>query len=120
MDFARAACLIRDLVGGMMQQGLRRGMLLNVNVPNFSRGIPKGVKVARMAVQPMADRYTCTAGPQGIKQYWLQGEWGDVDHQHETDLRVLLDGYVAVTPLQFDMTHRDMFGEVAGWNWPEL
>jgi 5'-nucleotidase len=94
--------------------------LLNVNIPNFGRGQPKGVRVVPQSVQLMDDHYTSHAGPDGVRQYWLQGKYGPVDKSEATDLRALLDGYVTVTPLQVDLTARDLLAEVAAWNWPAV
>jgi 5'-nucleotidase len=104
----------------MLAQGLRPGMLLNVNVPQFRPGVPKGVRVAPMAIQLMGDQYESTRAADGTVQYWLRGGFADVDHHHETDLRALLDGHIVVTPLQFDLTDPRLIREVGGWSWPPV
>jgi 5'-nucleotidase len=118
MDFAKAAGLARELITAMLTHDLKPGMLINVNFPHFREGVPKGVKVVPMSVQPMADHYACRSGPEGVKQYWLQGAFGELRHQHDTDLKALMEGYVTVTPLQFDMTDWELLDQVAGWKWP--
>ncbi len=120
LDFARAARIAQDLIRAAMDRPLRPGMLLNINIPNFGRGHPKGVRVVPQSVQIMDDSYTCHEGPDGVRQYWLQGKYGPVNKTEATDLRALLDRYVTVTPLQFDLTAREALDEVSGWNWPTV
>lgn len=120
LDFARAARIAAALVRRMVERGLRPGMLLNVNIPNFGRGAPKDVRVVPQSVQVMDDHYVAHEGPDGVRQYWLQGKYGPVNRAEETDLRDLLDGHVTVTPLQFDLTAREAIGVLRGWDWPEV
>ena len=120
LDFARAARIARALIRVLIDRGLRPGMLLNINIPNFGRGEPTGVRVVPQSVQLWDDHYTCQEGPDGVRQYWLQGKCGPVSKTEETDLRALLDRHVTVTPLQFDLTAREVIDEVGGWDWPAV
>ncbi|MFQ5601496.1 MAG: 5'/3'-nucleotidase SurE [Candidatus Krumholzibacteriia bacterium] len=120
LDFDRAAVVARRLISRMIEQGVRPGTLLNFNIPNFGRGEPRGVRVVPQSVQIMDDHYLCREGPDGLHQYWLKGKYGPVSKTEETDLRAMLDGYVTVTPLQFDLTDRATIETLAAWNWPEL
>jgi len=119
LDFQRAARIARGLIERMIEIGIRPGMLLNVNIPNFGRGAPRGVRVVSQSIQTMDDHYACHEGPDGGRQYWLQGKYGPVNESETTDLRALMDRYIALTPLQFDLTARDVIHEVARWEWPE-
>jgi len=95
-------------------------MLVNLNIPSVKPGCPRGVRVASQAVQTMDDRYVGQDGPYGSKQYWLQGSFKDPGAGADTDLRCLMDGYVVVTPLHFDLTDRRRLGELTGWDWPDV
>ncbi len=120
LDFARAARIARALIREMIERTIRPGMLLNVNIPNFEHGNPKSVRVVSQSVQSMADPPVAHEGPDGVRQYWLQGKYGPVSKTEETDLRALLDHHITVTPLQFDLTARDVIEEVRGWDWPAV
>ena len=120
LDFTRAAGIARDLLRSVLMPRVRPGMLVNVNIPNFARGPLRGVRVVPQSVQTMDDYYVCREGPDGVRQYWLQGKFGPVSKDDTTDLRALLDHYVTVTPLQFDLTAREQFADLAGWPWPAV
>ena len=37
----------------------------------------------------------------------------------DSDLEAIMERYVAITPLKFDVTDREMLPMVARWDWPE-
>ena len=37
-----------------------------------------------------------------------------------TDLRAIGEGYIAVTPLQFDMTNKAQLKDMREWSWPKM
>lgn len=89
--------------------------LINVNFPPVPGEAVKGIRVVRQGFHDYA-RGTVVAGtdPRGYKYYWfgLNG----IEHTlgHETDLEAIDDGYVAVTPLQLDLTHHASLGALSG------
>lgn len=89
--------------------------LINVNFPPLAADAVKGIRVVRQGFHDYA-RGTVVAGtdPRGYKYYWfgLNG----IEHTlgHETDLEAIDDGFVAVTPLQLDLTHHASLTALAG------
>ena len=68
----------------------------------------KGIKVARQGFHDYS-RGSIVKGtdPRGYDYYWF-GLHGMVHTPgHDTDLEVIEDGYIAVTPLQLDLTHNE-------------
>jgi broad specificity polyphosphatase/5'/3'-nucleotidase SurE len=43
----------------------------------------------------------------------------DPRHDLESDYAAMKEGYVAITPLRFDMTDHGRLEEVQAMNWPE-
>ena len=119
LDFSAAARIARRIIEYMVDR-LPSGMLVNLNIPSVKPGRPRGVRVASQAVQTMDDRYVGQDGPYGSKQYWLQGSFKNAGAAGDTDLGCLVDGYVVITPLQFDLTDRRRLGELARWDWPDV
>ena len=66
----------------------------------------KGIRVVRQCF-PAYRRGSIVEGtaPRGYRYYWF-GLHG-IEHSpgHDTDLEAIDDGYIAVTPLQLDLTH---------------
>ncbi len=119
LDFTRAAKIAITLIEDLLKRGLAGGQLININIPSLEGDRPKGVRVARQAVQTMEDRYVSFKGPDGRMYYWLDGEFGEILDE-ESDLRLVSEGYVVVTPLHFNMTDQKRITEMHHWTWPDV
>lgn len=119
-DFDRAAAIARRVIDAIVANGLSPGRLINVNIPSLRPGLPKGIRVARQALQVMRDRYECREAADGVRQYILDGEFDEPQGPHETDLHALAEGYVVVTPLQVDLTDNARLADLEAVNWPVL
>ncbi|MBS0255883.1 MAG: 5'/3'-nucleotidase SurE [Proteobacteria bacterium] len=79
--------------------------LVNINFPPLKGDAVKGIRVVRQGFHDYA-RGSVVEGtdPRGYRYYWF-GLYG-IEHTpgHDTDLEAVADGYVAVTPLQLDLT----------------
>lgn len=88
--------------------------LINVNFPALPDAAVKGIRVVRQGFHDYA-RGSLVEGidPRGRPYYWFGLE--DIEHtlDHGTDLEAVNDGYVAVTPLQLDLTHHASLGTLA-------
>ncbi|WP_423141994.1 5'/3'-nucleotidase SurE [Parablastomonas sp. CN1-191] len=88
--------------------------LVNVNFPPLPPEEVKGIRVVRQGFHDYA-RGSVVEGkdPRGYRYYWF-GLHG-IEHTpgHETDLEAIQDGYVAVTPLQLDLTHEASLAALA-------
>jgi 5'-nucleotidase len=120
LDFDRAARIARRIIERIVEHGLRPGQLLNLNIPSLKPGWPLGIRVAPQAIQTMDDHYVEQPAPDGSKQYWLRGSFRSYGSDANTDLRGIMDGYVTITPLHFDLTAREHLPELSEWNWPEI
>lgn len=80
--------------------------MVNVNFPPMAAAEVKGIRVVRQGFHDYA-RGSLIEGtdPRGFPYFWF-GLHG-IEHTpgHDTDLEAISDGYVAVTPLQLDLTH---------------
>lgn len=119
-DFNRAAQIALPLIQRFIEGGLRAGQLVSINIPDLSRGQPKGVRVVPQATRMMETKFARHSAPDGRDYYWLCGaEVWDGD-PCDSDLDAIADGYVAVTPLHFDLTHYEMMRDLRNWSWPTI
>jgi 5'-nucleotidase len=119
-DFDRAASIARRIIDALLADGISPGSLVNVNIPALQPGCPKGVRVATQAVQVMEDHYERRDSPDGTRQYFLGGDFGEPAGDRETDLHALSKGYAVVTPLQVDLTDQSRLKSLEGVEWPDF
>jgi 5'-nucleotidase len=89
--------------------------LLNVNLPAVEASQIKGVKLTRLGRRVFSDSITPMKDPWGREIFWIGGgsvEWSGPD---DSDFATVADGYVSVTPLHLDLTHRDQLDASADW-----
>lgn len=94
------------------------GMLWNVNFPQARPEWPVGVRPAAMGVRRLQDRIEKRLDPRGRPYYW-SGLDPITSHARDdgTDIALLQEGYVTVTPLHFDLTERPVLSEIAETEW---
>ena len=104
-DFKSAAEIALRLIRSLLELGLSRKQLINVNIPDLTQGPPKGVRVVPQATRMMSDSFNHHAAPNGLDYYWLEGmDYDRAANPQDNDLDVMHQGYVAVTPITFDRT----------------
>src|SRR5579864_4620406 len=101
-DFAPAARFTRALIPVVLKEGLPKGVLLNVNVPQPWNGqvrfTRQSSKITRNLLQPGTD-------PRGRHYFWLHEQQLTEGIDPETDHAAIRDGVVSITPLVLDHTH---------------
>ena len=78
--------------------------LLNVNIPNLPRDRIRGFKAARLGRRHAAEPVIQQLNPRGETMYWIGAAGPALDDSEGTDFHVTREGYVAITPLQIDLT----------------
>lgn len=103
------------IVKRTLQERLPYGTCLNVNFPSVNT--IKGVRFCRQADGRWVNEFVKIAHPWGKKYYWLAGEYMDSHPEHQdTDYWALQHGYIAITPIQTDMTAYGLLEQIKGWN----
>ena len=116
VDFDGAARIVRGLIDQMLAHSPAPSTLLNINVPDLSKGPPRGVRVVPQSRKGWREAWQRRSDPRGRSYYWLIGEEEAEEAGRESDVASLADRYVTVTPLQFDLTDHGRLGDVRGWN----
>jgi len=84
-------------------------VLLNVNFPDVVAQAVEGVKVTAQGKRKIGEQLVERIDPRGEPYIWIGALRGDSTYGDGTDLAALRDGYVSVTPIHMDMTHRPSF-----------
>jgi len=103
LDFSHGADHIKEIVQMVAKEGLPHKTLLNVNFPE---GETKGIRIANQSEHSYEDSVIERIDPNGRPYYWLSGKPYGQDDAINTDYTVVKEGYTAVTPLHFDLTHQ--------------
>jgi 5'-nucleotidase len=105
---SRAAALVAAAV---LERGLPKFTLLNVNVPMGSnKGFRVTVQAKRNHVTVVSERND----PRDRAYYWIEEGQNNWEPHDRSDYQAVKDGYISVTPLQPDMTAHDALAYVEG------
>ncbi|HET8839293.1 MAG TPA: 5'/3'-nucleotidase SurE [Flavobacteriaceae bacterium] len=106
---------VKTITQLVLKNGLPKGVVLNVNLPNLPENKIKGIKICRQARAHWAEKFDKRTNPQGRDYYWLTGEFINEDRGEDTDEWALENGYVSVVPVQFDLTAHHIIQELNTW-----
>jgi 5'-nucleotidase len=118
--FDAAANIGLQLIEFICRQHVSVAQLININIPPLNNGSPKGIRIARQGDARVLERFLPVESPEGRAGYQLTGDIDAVEDAEDSDLRALQQGYVTVTPLQFDLTHFEQLQQMQDWSWPEI
>ncbi|MBQ9230932.1 MAG: 5'/3'-nucleotidase SurE [Prevotella sp.] len=114
-DFSALRPLIRKIVRKVLDDGLPKGVCLNVNFPVVEQF--KGVKVCRMAPGTWDNEVVKCRHPRGYDYWWMMGRYtNDEPDAEDTDNWALQHGYVAITPTKIDVTSYEMIEQMKDWD----
>ena len=109
-DFEPLRPYVRLITQRVLQEGLPRGVCLNVNFPVVAEGDYRGVKLCRMSAGSWTNEITTCHHPRGYDYYWMVGRYqNDEPEATDTDRWALDHGYVAITPTRIDVTAYEAF-----------
>ncbi len=117
LDFPRAAELARKVIAQILRQPLAGSALFNVNIPSLERGPVRGVRVVPQNVAPYIERFDRRVDPRGRVYFWSGPDFTCPEPHPDTDVTALAEGYITVTPLQFNLTHAVMLEQMKDWQW---
>ena len=116
-NFARGAELARQVVEQIVAYKPSAGSLFNVNVPDLERGPLQGIRVVPQNIAPYVETFARRVDPRGRLYFWSNPEFSCPDPHPDTDVTALAEGWITVTPLQFDLTHAARLRDMSAWQW---
>jgi len=114
-DFEPTKKFIKKIAKQALENGMPKGVVLNVNFPKLTADKLKGIKVCRQANAHWEEQFDKRVNPLGREYYWLTGEFVNEDKGEDTDEWALANGYVSVVPVQFDLTAHHAIKDLNTW-----
>lgn len=110
-DFSHAARIAREIAEKILiQDGLPKGVCLNVNVP---KGDVKGIRISSQTQGKWINEYVKGVDGAGRNVYWMTGNFENWENDNDnSDEWALANGYAAVVPVKIDMTAYDFIPEL--------
>jgi 5'-nucleotidase len=106
VPFAAAEHWAEEVLAPLVGLEMEPGTLINVNFPAMPPEDIKGIRVCRQGIRDYGRlRIVERTDPRGYDYFWFGLAPVVETPGHSTDLEVVADGYVSVTPLHLDLTH---------------
>lgn len=114
-NFESAGKVARDLIERFIRNPVREHVLLNVNVPDLPYAELKGTEVTRLGRRHKAEPVVKMLSPRSETVYWVGAAGAAADAGPGTDFNAVERGFVSITPLQIDLTHRAQLASIRQW-----
>lgn len=104
-DYDRTAKMAVEICQQLLERSTPDELLWNVNFPAQRPGWPKGARLSEMGVRRHTEMVEKRIDPRGRTYYW--SGLNPIKSHHPDpgcDIADIIDGYVTVTPLRFDLT----------------
>jgi len=99
----------RRVIKYVLENHLKKGVTLNVNAPS---GPLKGIQWARQAKSRYVEEFEGRVDPHNRDYYWMTGKFELLENNGGSDIDVLERGYASITPIQYDLTAKDLLDKL--------
>ncbi len=114
-DYEFPASIVAQIAQQVLARGLPVGTFLNVNFPALPEHEIRGIQFTRLGRRVYRDVLIERRDPKGVPYYWIGGDPPSGTPESGTDIGALAEGYISVTPLNMDMTDRNLLAEMGAW-----
>jgi len=115
-DFSHSKDFIRKITLNALNNGIPKGVILNVNIPAVKKSDVKGVKICRQAKAYWVEEFDKRKNPLGQEYYWLTGKFVNKDQGEDTDEWALKNNYISIVPVEFDLTAHHAIQGLNEWD----
>jgi len=119
LDYGPSAAFAGQIARAVMENGLPKDTLLNVNIPFLPYEQIKGIRITRQGLRVYRDLLVSREDPRGRPYYWIGGDAPTGVPEEGTDFGALADGAVSVTPLHLDLTAYRAMEDMRTWKWEQ-
>lgn len=114
--FETAASFAVTLARLVLDEGLGKDVLLNVNVPNLPPEKINGTRITSLGKRVFSDGTIVeNTDPRGRKYYWIGVNGMAWEKRKNSDHEAVEAGAISVTPLHLDLTHHETIERLHQW-----
>ncbi|AAM24560.1 MAG: 5'-nucleotidase SurE [Caldanaerobacter subterraneus] len=110
----RMYIFLKKLIEKVLEEGLPKNTLLNVNIPDFRKGI-NGIRITILGKRIYTETFQKNYDPRGKEYYWMAGKISEIDNDERTDIVSVKKGYISITPIHFDLTDYEAVKKLSSW-----
>lgn len=116
-DFSQSINFASKIIKNAIKHGIPEDVCLNVNIPAIMESEIKGIKICRQTRGLWVEEFDKRVDPYNREYYWLTGQYKNLEPEAEdTDEWALANNYIAIVPLQIDMTSYPAMGHLKKWD----
>ncbi len=120
-DFSHVEEYVFKIAKQVLDNGIAKGVALNVNFPPKRNEPIKGVKVCRQAHAKWQEEFSERFDPNGRKYFWMAGNFVNFDKGEDNDEWAIANNYVSIVPCQYDLTAHHAINQMnEDWDWDNL
>lgn len=105
IDWTMAETHLLDVTRKIVDQGWPKGVLINVNFPEPGKDRDPEVRITRQGQRKIGDHVAERVDPRGDPYYWIGAIRSALPEDSNSDLRVIEEGDISITPISLDFTH---------------
>lgn len=113
--FETAVKVVLMLIDNINRYGVRKDLLLNVNVPDVPYAELAGFEVTRLGQRHKSEPALLAHDPHGRPVYWVGPVGSEQDTGPGIDFHAIRNKKVSITPLQVDLTRYSVLDELQQW-----
>ncbi|HEV2971695.1 MAG TPA: 5'/3'-nucleotidase SurE [Pirellulales bacterium] len=116
-EFDKAAEMALRIIRRILEQKGSEPQLYNLNIPTKAIHSEAEVKAVPMGIFRYGEKFEKRVDPRGRHYFWAVNEPPPPPGAQETDISALDKGFITLTPLHYDMTHRKALAGMQEWKW---
>lgn len=100
----------------ILQVGLSKDTILNINVPSVEKQDITGVAVTYLGNRRYKNTFEKRFDPRGMVYYWMAGEVVEDPIDINSDVGAIKNNMISITPVHFNLTKYEFIGEIKRWD----
>ena len=120
-EFSHVEEWVEKIARQVLENGIPKGIALNVNFPPKRNEDIRGIKICRQADAKWQEEFVERFDPTGRKYFWLAGNFVNFDKGEDNDEWAIANNYISIVPCQYDLTAHHAISHInKEWDWTKL